>query len=64
MRDAPAGQNGPEVCQDTSGPNPLVFQCMLSPSLVTELLKGNIYVTVLTTPFPEGEIRGQLQVVP
>jgi hypothetical protein len=32
----------------------------LTPALVTELLKGNVYVNLHTAAFPAGEIRGQL----
>jgi Cu/Zn superoxide dismutase len=32
----------------------------LTPALVTELLKGNVYVNLHTAAFPGGEIRGQL----
>jgi hypothetical protein len=32
----------------------------LTPALITELLKGNLYVNLQTAAFPTGEIRGQI----
>jgi hypothetical protein len=32
----------------------------LTPALITEILKGNLYVTLATAAFPSGEVRGQI----
>jgi hypothetical protein len=65
---AAAGANGPVARTITSSFNGEVANGIwtstdsesLTPELVAELLAGRIYVNLITTAFPNGEIRGQL----
>ena len=55
-----AGVSGSVECDLESGLSPISASCTLTPTLLTSLEAGNLYVNVHTTGFAAGEIRGQL----
>jgi hypothetical protein len=68
IHDAPPGVNGPAVFIFSGVPNATSGTIpeqtfAITAGQVTDLLAGNMYITVHDAVFPGGEIRGQLEVV-
>lgn len=68
LHQAPSGQNGPllfSLFQDSAVPGLWSLAAtMLSADQQTALEEGALYLTVLTSDYPEGELRGQLAAAP
>lgn len=68
LHEAPSGQNGPllfSLFQDSAVPGLWSLAAtMLSADQQTALEDGALYLTVLTSDYPEGELRGQLAAAP
>ncbi len=60
IHNAPPGMDGPVVFPFPAPDTPMFGLWELSPVNVTQLHDGNLYVNIHTTPFPDGEIRGQI----
>jgi hypothetical protein len=60
IQEGAPGVNGPLVCIDTTGPNPVFFNCNLTQAQLDSLQQGNLNVQLHTAAFPGGELRGQL----
>lgn len=54
------GQNGPQVFDLGVFADSIAADWPIAPSLVPQLLAGNLYVAVHTDVYPVGEIRGQI----
>ena len=54
------GVDGPVVCDLGSGISPISTTCAMSPSIVTALRDGLLYVNVHSAANPGGEVRGQI----
>ena len=56
-----AGEEGPEICRDATGPVPVVFaNCFLSPDELAALLNDETYIELNTINNPNGAVRGQV----
>ncbi len=60
LHQAPAGANGPVVCNLGVAVSPIQATCDLTADLLAALQRGNVYVNVHSPAFPAGEVRGQL----
>jgi hypothetical protein len=68
LRDAAVGSNGPSILTltlDSPGTATSTFSGSgtLTPTQVTDLTAGNVYVQITSNVFPSGEIRGQFEAV-
>ncbi|MBI1318486.1 MAG: CHRD domain-containing protein [Candidatus Hydrogenedens sp.] len=61
IRKANIGSNGPVVFNLGNGVSPIIVSEGLTAPQAAELLGGFYYVTIETTTFPDGVIRGQIQ---
>ena len=56
-----AGEEGPEICRDATGPVPVVFaDCFLSTDELQALLNDGTYIELSTINNPDGAARGQV----
>ena len=56
-----AGEDGPEICRDATGPVPVVFaECFLTQEEVDALLNDGTYIELSTITNPNGAVRGQV----
>lgn len=60
IHDAPPGMEGGVVFPFPDADTPMFGAWALSPTNVIQLHDGNLYVNIHSTPFPDGEIRGQI----
>jgi hypothetical protein len=60
IHNAPPGVDGGIVFPFPDADSPIFGAWALSPTNVIQLHDGNLYVNIHTTPFPDGEIRGQI----
>ncbi len=61
IHNAPPGMDGGIVFPFPDGDTPMFGSWALSPTNVMQLHDGNLYVNIHSTPFPDGEIRGQIE---
>ena len=61
IHQAPAGVNGPILCDLGNPASPIQTTCPLTGGLLEALRRKGLYVNVHSGAFPSGELRGQLQ---